>query len=192
MIDPLIILILRIIFSALFLFAALHKLSSGSFRGIVSDYNILPAALIPMIAISIPIIEIIIGFSWALNFLPKLTALITSSVLTTYTAAIGINLLRGRRYIDCGCGFSSTKKPLSSQDSQQLSGGLILRNIILIAFSILVILPSAERLLGVMDYFSAIAASAIITLLFAGYNQLLSNSNHMSLWRQTRSGGSHG
>ena len=189
MIDPLIILILSILFSALFVFAALHKILSGSFQSIVSDYRILPTALVPLAAISIPLIEIVIGFSWALNFLPTLTALATSTVLASYTAAIGINLLRGRRYIDCGCGFSSTKKTLGSQ---QLSGGLILRNIILIAFSILAILPLAERLLGVMDYFSAIVASAIIALLFAGYNQLLSNSHHMTLWRQTHSGGAHG
>jgi hypothetical protein len=158
MTDPLIILILRIVFSALFLFAALHKISSDSFQGIVSDYRILPIVLVPLVAISIPLIEIVIGFSWALNFLPTLTALATSAVLATYTAAMGINLLRGRCYIDCGCGFSSTKKALNSQDSQQLSGGLILRNVILIAASILVILPSAERLLGAIDYFSAIVA----------------------------------
>lgn len=89
-------------------------------------------------------------------------------LLTVYAAAIGINLLRGRRDIDCGCTGPATR--------QLLSGWLLVRNATLITLAIVgTALPTA-RVISAADWvlvgFAIIAAMA----LYAAANQLMVNA----------------
>jgi len=110
----------------------------------------------------------------------------TALLLTLYAVAIIINLIRGRSYIDCGCGFaSSTNKFVERSNIQQLSVTLVLRNGLLVACALLVTLPSTARILGFMDYLGIVTASIAVILLYGSYNQLLTNNNAIKSWRQT-------
>ena len=54
----------------------------------------------------------------------RLAAGIAALLLGLYAAGIVVNLRRGRRHIDCGCGVGSRAQPISA--------GLVVRNTVLI------------------------------------------------------------
>ncbi|MGH8629603.1 MAG: MauE/DoxX family redox-associated membrane protein, partial [Burkholderiales bacterium] len=78
------------------------------------------------------------------------------ALLLVYALAMGINLARGRRDIDCGC-FKSALK-------QTISGWLIGRNLLLAAAAAALLLPLAGRTTGVLDYVTVGAGGAMLFL----------------------------
>ena len=93
--------------------------------------------------------------------------------------------MRGRSYIDCGCGFASAIGRESEREGiQQLSISLVLRNAVLIAGALVVTLPSTDRLLGIMDYLFAVLACLVLILFYGAFNQLLINDNAIRSWRR--------
>lgn len=189
MIDPIIIRIIAMAFALLFLLAAAHKFNNRmQFRGILDAYKILPNSIVILAAICIPVLELSIGIGWLvlavlffqLSFIP----LISIALLTIYALAIVINLKRGRNYIDCGCGFSAKNSSGNSTGSQQISSGLVLRNIILIALVSLTAIPSNERTLVLIDYIGLILTVVALVLLYGAFNQLLINNGVINSWRQ--------
>ena len=190
MLDPLILQIISYGFALLFLVAAAHKIGSMlQFQSIIEAYQILPKGLVPLAARVIPLIEVLLGLAWLTTAVQGssefVIALSTAMLLTGYGLAIGINLVRGRTYIDCGCGFSSAAGNNTNSDIQQLSGGLIVRNIMLIVAAIITTLPSNERLLVIIDYFSVFSALVALVLLYGASNQLMLNRNAIGAWRNS-------
>jgi hypothetical protein len=125
-------------------------------------------------------VEILLGGSW---FLPgygqALTTIASASLLGLYALAIGINLHRGRVHFDCGCSFGG------KDDSEQfLSGGLVVRNLILIAAALVTLFPATSRSFGAGDYATLTAVLLAATLLFAAANQLISNRAAINTWRK--------
>jgi hypothetical protein len=88
-------------------------------------------------------------------------------LLALYGAAIAVNLRRGRREIDCGCGGPATRQPLS--------GWLLLRNAVLAAAAGAALLPIAPRELGTFDRFTIAAAIGVLYLLYVATNALLAH-----------------
>jgi hypothetical protein len=74
------------------------------------------------------------------------------ALLAIYSAAIAINLARGRA-IDCGC----------SARPQPLSRGLLARNALLAAGAVLTALPTAPRVLVWVDALSIAAAALALS-----------------------------
>jgi hypothetical protein len=138
----------------------------------------------------LPGFEAALGIAWLVPGLLWLqfefVSLLSAMLLTAYTMAIGINLLRGRRHIDCGCGFSSLAKPgskaLSSGGIQQLSGGLVIRNGLLILAAMIAAIPPTQRALGFIDYLNLVTALTTLILLYGAFNQLLANHNAIGAW----------
>ena len=191
MLDPLILRIISIGFASLFLLAAWHK--SGNrvqFRGHLLAYQILPSAMIPLAVIAIPLIEFLLGMAWLVTALlairVDLVPLLSTLLLTAYTTAIAINLIRGRRHIDCGCGFSAVAgMGASDGNTQQLSTGLVIRNIAIIFTASLANAPVSSRELGLLDYFSLLTAGIALILIYAALNQLLANGSAIEAWTKT-------
>lgn len=196
MLDPLLLRIISAGFALLFIVAALHKFNNkDQFLGILDAYQILPGGLASLAAKSIPIVELLLGLAWALSaslfirieFVP----LVSSMLLTSYTMAIGINLIRGRNYIDCGCGFSSMAKAAKGESNdggiQRLSTGLLLRNITLIVIALMAAMSPTARELVYVDYLSLVAATLAFVLLYGAFNQLLINNNAIGAWRNVPS-----
>ncbi|MDP6096249.1 MAG: MauE/DoxX family redox-associated membrane protein, partial [Gammaproteobacteria bacterium] len=104
MLDPLLLQIISVGFALLFLTAAIHKFNNkAEFLGILDAYQILPGRMLGVLANLIPAIEVLLGISWLLSGLLSLpieaVSVLSAMLLTAYTMAIAINLIRGRSYI---------------------------------------------------------------------------------------------
>jgi hypothetical protein len=179
MLDPLILRGISIGFGLLFLLAAVHKISTAQqFRIILEEYQVVPRALAGPVARLVPLVEVMLSVSWLTGYRPGLVALSSAALLAIYTLAIGINLLRGRIHIGCGCGVAG-----SADGDQQLSSGLLLRNTILIVIALVAAIPTTERSFGVIDYVTLGTALLASALLYLAANQLLANGAAIGTWR---------
>ena len=86
-----------------FVVASWHKiLDPGAFAKIIYGYGIFPAITINLLAIWVPIIEMLGGLCLLFGFW-KRTALVSLNLLLTgFVLIIGFNLIRGHEF-DCGC-----------------------------------------------------------------------------------------
>lgn len=89
-------------------------------------------------------------------------AVLMLALLVLYSAAIAINLVRGRRDIECGCGGAATHVPLS--------GWLLARNAALMAAALAVCAAPHALALAAASWPAALAALAVATLLVLLYN----------------------
>ena len=179
MIDPLLPTAIALGFAFLFVAAAWHKLSvRGRFEAILRDYRLLPEFLVRPIAMLMPVIELTLGMSWISGLSLRATALASAVLLATYALAMTINLVRGRIYIECGCGFGT-----STGEEQALSSSLVARNILLIGLALLPLAPTTGRDLGTFDYLVVVGSVLTAILLYAGSGQLIRNRAAIITWR---------
>ncbi|MEX0964405.1 MAG: MauE/DoxX family redox-associated membrane protein [Pseudohongiellaceae bacterium] len=185
MLDPLLFRLIAVAFCLLLLAAGLHKLGDRPrFQGILTAYQVLPANLTPLLSRIIPFGEIALGLGWMIGWRIDLVAAATAVLLAAYALAMAINLLRGRSYIDCGCGFSSAKAGGDDNGVQQLSVRLVYRNILLIALAVAAATGATARSFAVLDYFSLFAALAALVFIYSAFHQLLVNRNAIDSWRK--------
>ena len=157
MIDPLTVLVLSASLALLFFTAAKHKLySPGRFRAQLAAYELVPSVILPSLARAIPLAEMAVFFLILLPFTRTWAAVLASGLLTSYTVAMAMNMLRGRDDIDCGCGGQQ----------QILSYWLLLRNAVLIIGCLLLIIPSTDRALVWTDF---ILLTLILAVLCCAY-----------------------
>jgi hypothetical protein len=179
MLDPTLLLVISLCMCALFTAASVHKFSQvDAFRRTLADYQLLPPALIPLLGVLIPTLEVCLAILWLAQRAPTITALVSAGLLTAYCLAIAINLWRGRVHISCGCGF-----PGVTDSGSPISASLVYRNSLLIAVALLSLLPSAPRELIWIDYaVTTIAMLAFITL-YSSVSQLLETNASIASWR---------
>ncbi len=181
MIDPLIIRTVSVALGLLLIGAAWHKLAAaGAFAAVVEDYRLIPRALAPSVARTLPALEILLGLGWITGFATAFVAPATAVMFAVYSLAITINLLRGRVYISCGCGLGG------AGENQPLSWVLVLRNLLLIAASLLPLAPVSGRSQGLLD--GLVLASALLAagVLYLAASQLLRNQSAIRAWRSVR------
>ena len=94
-------------------------------------------------------------------------SLAAAILLLIVTAAVAINLWRGQRAIDCGCGGMS---------SQPISWALVARNAVLIALTVPAARQSAGRALFVGDYVTLVGGVLALVGLYVAVNQLMTNA----------------
>ena len=189
MMDPLLLQIISLGFALLFLIAAAHKFSNQVlFRASFEAYEIVPESLSGLVARLIPSLELLLGVGWlaigifAIKLEP--VTLISIGLLASYVVAIGVNLRRGRNYIDCGCSFSNSNASNPGNGSQQISTGLLYRNVFLIAMAAAFLIPASDRSLQLIDIFGLIFSMTALILLYGTFNQLLTNRNAINSWRE--------
>ena len=179
MIDPLLPMVLAFGFTVLFIGAAWHKLSArGRFEAILRDYQLLPEILVRPLAVLMPAIELTLGLGWLSGLSPRITVFASAALLATYALAMTVNIVRGRIYIDCGCGFGA-----STGGEQALSLSLVARNNLLIGLALLPLVPTTGRDLGIADFIVVIAGVLTAILLYAGSGQLIQNRAAIISWR---------
>jgi uncharacterized membrane protein YphA (DoxX/SURF4 family) len=101
-----ILMIMRMFIAVVFLRSGMVKLTSRrDFRLAVANYQILPGGLTPAVAVVIPAAEVTAGLLLLLGVLPVVVAAVLAALLVSFSAAIAVNLARGRTF-DCGCGSS--------------------------------------------------------------------------------------
>jgi uncharacterized membrane protein YphA (DoxX/SURF4 family) len=105
---------IRTLVSLVFLTAAYGKLRHGApFQGVVANYRLLPDAMVAPTAYLIPPAELVLGATLLLGVAYPWPELSAAGLLLLFALAMGINLRRGRRHIDCGCFQSALKQTLS-------------------------------------------------------------------------------
>ena len=160
--------------------AAWHKLSEpNAFLSALAAYRIVPAGLLDPIAKAVPWMEIAIAAALLVP-MSRVGALFAAAVLfLIYGAAIAINLLRGRSYIDCGCGGAA----------HPLSWGLVVRNAVLAAAALAVPPPTSDRAFDWLDAVTLVAGVLAFYMAYLMADELLRQASRMA--RAERSSGQH-
>jgi hypothetical protein len=167
--DPVPQLVVRDGLSVLFAWAALHKLRDvAQFRAALEGYDLVPASW------SVPFGAGLIGLEvgvaaglWAPRVAP-LAAVAAAGLLLLYAIAMGVNLARGRRAIDCGCTGSAHRRPIG--------WALVVRNGVLAGAALAAAYPAAPRSLGWMDVVTVAAAAVSLVFLYAAVDGLLATA----------------
>ena len=97
-----------------------------AFRAIVSDYHLLPSAVVRPVSHFLPLLECVCGAALIAGYATRIAAAVAAGLLTCFTVAVAINLVRGRR-INCGCSGRQAPTPIS--------WGLVARNLVLIGIA---------------------------------------------------------
>ena len=93
----------RWILGLTFIYASYNKiLFPADFAKIIYGYDLLPHALINLIAIILPFLELVSGLALILGVYPRSAVLIVNFLLLAFIILLSINLIRGHEF-DCGC-----------------------------------------------------------------------------------------
>jgi len=105
MIDAPLQLIFALGLALLFASAGIHKLRNGPrFTAALAEYHLLPERWTPLIARALALLEILLAAALLLPLSRPDAGGLAAALLMLYAGAMTINLVRGRSYIDCGCG----------------------------------------------------------------------------------------
>ena len=171
----------------LFVSSALSKLCDiPRFSATLGAYRLVPESLLYPAALAVIAFEILGSFALLpLQLLPEAASAMTylvPTLLLVYAIAMAINLKRGRRSIDCGCGGAP----------MPLSRALVLRNVALAGMLLFVLTQtSTSALAGSLSslniWLLLLVTGCVLVLCFIYtiFNQLLANrAVHQRLWLQ--------
>ncbi|HCU89581.1 MAG TPA: methylamine utilization protein MauE [Gammaproteobacteria bacterium] len=167
--DPVPILLCNYFIGCLFLFGCFDKVRAfPMFRATLDDYQLVPSAFLNISSVIVIVLELGIGIGAFKPTLAPFSMFCGAVLLLVYSAAIGINLARGRNNIDCGCTGPATR--------QFISKWLVLRNFGLIAIAITGMVMTNQRALYVVDFALVGVALLGAMVLYGAVNQLLANA----------------
>jgi methylamine utilization protein MauE len=156
--------------SLVFARSIFHKLTDfESFAAFVAAYRLVPEVAVATVSRLVIILEIMAMVALLMPRLRAQGGALAIGMLLAYAGAMSINILRGHRQIDCGCGGAS----------QPLSWPLVTRNLVLAGCATPAFLGSEELALGAAGL---VATSGFV--LWLGYllsEQLLANQ---ARWRR--------
>lgn len=116
----------RICLGLVFLLAAIQKMRHWRvLEGVISNYRLLPLALVKPAALLLPLTELVLGLMLLSGLAVWAAAISGIVLLLIFAGAMAINIGRGRSHIDCGCHQSFLR--------QTLKPVLVARNIALAA-----------------------------------------------------------
>ncbi len=169
LIDPAISLALAVTLAALFAASAAHKLTDFQRAvAIVRAYRVAPDVLAPFILATVVAIELVVAVGLLAPAFRAIAAIGAAGLLLAYATAIGVNLARGRRDIDCGCSFGAS--------GERLTPVLIFRNFGLATFALSAAAPVGARSLGLFDIVSAIVFAFSAAALYLAFEGLRANA----------------
>lgn len=128
--------------------------------GVVANYRLLPDAAVAPFAAALPFVEL--GLAVALLAGLRVAAPVAAAMLVLFALAMEINIRRGRSHIDCGCGRSQLRQPLSRL--------LIGRNLVLAALLAPCLLPAPSPTLPTLAL--GAAGGTVLFVLYLLFNGL--------------------
>jgi hypothetical protein len=166
-IDPIVGAIVSSNCALLFAVAGAHKLRKrAEFAQTLAGYRVLPASLVSPASLLVPILECLTAAGILLPSIRERASLTGAALLAVYAAAMGINLLRGRRQLDCGC--------LGPRGGGVISPALIGRNLLVtLALAAAGGTRWSARPVGWLDAGTVLAATGALALLYPAVNGLL-------------------
>ncbi len=169
--DPVATVTLRAALALLLTLAATHKLRDmESFRAAVAGYRLVPAFLVGPAAVALAGGELLAAaLLIASPGRPAAGPLAAAALFLLYGGAIAVNLARGRRDIDCGCGGPGARRPIS--------GWLVARSAALAVLALAAAVPVASppRSLVWIDALTIAGAVATLGVAYASVDRLLAN-----------------
>jgi hypothetical protein len=147
--------------------AAGHKLRNlNLFAEVFAAYRVLPDAWARRSAAFVPCIELTIAAALLWEPWRRWAAAAAMGLLIAYAAALGLNLHRGRRELDCGCGMSGNRRPIAAW--------MVWRNVFLaLVLGIAVLPPWTARPLNAWDLLTVLCGVAATAMLYAAIDRLL-------------------
>ena len=174
--DPLFPLVTAFFLACLWFPAAGQKLRGFAvFEVALADYRLVPGKAVRACAVAVIGLELGLGFCLMIPATRSLGLVGSALLLVLYAAAIGVNLHRGRRFIDCGC--------MGPASHQPLSGWLVARNLSLALLALAAMLPVNERTLVWFDAITVPAAVVLAALLYAATDRLIANGPDLARLR---------
>jgi hypothetical protein len=159
--------------------AALHKLTQpAAFAGALAAYRLLPPRAVAAAARLLPLAEAALGVGILLPLTRMSSLVALAALLALYAAAMAINLARGRRDIDCGCGGAV----------QPLSWGLVARNSVLVAAALLAARPTLARSMEWTDALTLVLGVLAFYALYVMTDELLRQSSRLARMTQRERG----
>ncbi len=164
MIDPVIIGLICAGGALLFASACAHKLRHArTFAATLMDYRLVPQPLVPLAAAVVMILEGTVAAALLWPGLRELGCVVGAAVLSVYGLAIGVNLARGRRAIECGC--SLRPRPICA--------AMIARNGLLAGLLLLALSPTTERSWTWPDVLTLTAGICAAAIVYAAADTLM-------------------
>lgn len=163
--DPVFDLIIRAALGVLFVVAAWHKLRDPRrFAATLGEYRLLPARFAPAAAACVVLAEL--GAVVALLLWPRGGATAATALLAVYASAIAVNLARGRRHIDCGCGGPAARR--------EISAWMVARNAVVAVTALAAaVLPVEARELVWLDACTIVAATALLAACWSATDHIV-------------------
>lgn len=157
---------------ALVLFgAAWHKLAEpNAFLSALAAYRIVPSGALEVLARAVPVIEIALGAGMLIPASRSYALVGVALLMIGYAGAIALNLLRGRSYIDCGCGGAA----------HPLSWGLVARNGILALAAVAASGPTIDRPLAWLDAVTLVVGVLAFYMTYLLADELLRQASRMA------------
>lgn len=175
--DSVFIHVISLLLSWVFLSAAWHKLRRPDhFKNALDGYRLLPFRAPTSLALLVGLAEAAIGAGMLVEQIRAMAAVAGMVVLVAYALAIGINLLRGRSDVDCGCSGPASRQPISWH--------LVARNILLVTLAAATLLAAPERALGWIDWSTTACAGLLSILIYRGFGVLLENQLKLNTLRR--------
>jgi Methylamine utilisation protein MauE len=160
--------------------AAIQKfLRLGRFADILVAYRVLPAALGRPAARVIPCLEAAIALALVWEPTRNSAVIAAMVLLLAYAAGLAVNLLRGRRDLDCGCGTARDRRPIAAW--------MVWRNVVLAAALGIAALPWSPRSLSVTDLLTIAGGLTVVITLYAAADRLFGDVAPKSLALRSRS-----
>jgi hypothetical protein len=152
--------------AVLFASAGIHKLRDlARFTEIFAAYRLLPQAAARRLAWFIPGLELVVAMSLPWESSRSLAVPSAIALLLAYASAMGVNLLRGRRDLDCGCG--------AARDRRAIAAWMVWRNLFLAAALGIAALPWSPRPFAWTDVLTVTGGLAVSITLYAAIDMLL-------------------
>lgn len=153
----------------LFMASVLHKLFNFSaFTESVRGYRLFGSGLTQPVAGLLVLLELMVVFALVQADTREVGAILAILLLLLYAGGIGINLLRGRTSLHCGCSWGNGQ--------QLIKPGQVLRNISLAVVAGIILLPGNGRELLWLDWVSVIATTVIFAFAYLAAERLTSFS----------------
>lgn len=178
-VDPALQQVAAAILALVLLTGAGYKLRDlSAFEIDVDNYALLPGALVRPVAWLLPGLEVLAGLMLVSDAVRAPGALLALALLAVVTAAVAINLVRGRTDVGCGCG--------GLEDEQPLSWALVARNALLALLALAALAGAAARPLTWIDYLTVACGALAGYGIYVAANQLIANRPRLARLRPAR------
>ena len=115
--------LLRIFVSGVFVYAGASKLMDlRAFALIIEEFGVVPFEFLPIVAVGLPVLEIIAGAGLVFNVRGSLAAITVMTVM--FLGVLGYAIAEGLVIADCGC-FAPGELPAGYDDGSALKDAFI-------------------------------------------------------------------